>query len=394
MTSGISRSSTPQPSLPAWVPRLSVMDRYIMLELVLPFLFGVGLFTSLGVSVGAVFDLIRRVTESGLPIQLALEILLLNMPQFIAYSLPMSTLLATLMTYSRLAADSELVALRSCGVSVVRLVVPSIILSLVITACTFAFNEMIVPAANYQAAVTLENALNNDRLPFREENIVYQEYNPVQIEPGKRQNVLTRFFYAREFDGERMGGVTYLDLSRPDTSQIAIAQSAEWNLESNVWDFYDGTIYLVSADGRFRNIVTFEQQQITLPRTPLDLASRRRDYGEMNIVESQEELALVEQTGDTDRIRKLRVRIQQKYSLPFACIALGLVGASLGSRSSRTGRATSFAISVLMIFGYYLLASITGAIAQTGAISPVLGAWLPNFLGIAVGIGLLLRFSR
>jgi lipopolysaccharide export system permease protein len=394
MTSGMSSSSPPRVSPLAWIPRLSVMDRYIMTELVLPFLFGVGLFTSLGVSVGTVFELIRRVTESGLPLQLALEILLLNMPQFIAYSLPMSTLLATLMTYSRLAADSELVALRSCGVSVVRLVVPSIILSLVVTGGTFAFNELIVPAANYQAAVTLEKALNRDRLPFREENIVYQEFNPVQLENGNRQNVLTRFFYAREFDGERMGGVTYLDLSRPEASQIAIAEGAEWNLSNNIWDFYNGTIYVVSADGRFRNIVTFEQQQIMMPRTPLDLASRRRDYGEMNIRESLEELALVEQTGNTDRAQKLRVRIQQRYSLPFACLALGLVGASLGSRSSRTGRATSFAISVLMIFSYYLLASITGAIAQTGTLSPFLGAWIPNFVGIGFGLLLLLRVSR
>lgn len=370
------------------------MDRYIALELVLPFLFGVGLFTSLGVSVGAVFELIRRVTESGLPISLALEILALNLPQFIAYALPMSTLLATLMTYSRLATDSELIALRSCGVSIVRLVLPGLVLSLLITGCTFLFNELLVPAANYQAAITLEQALDDERLPFEDENIVYQEFDDVTFENGEEQDVLTRFFYAREFDGDRMEGVTYLDLSRPEVSQIAIAQSARWNSQSNIWDFYDGTIYIVSEDGGFRNIVTFDQQQISLSRTPLDLASRRRDYGEMNIAQSQEELALVEQTGNSRRIRKLRVRIQQKYALPFACLALGIVGSVLGTQSNRTGRATSFAISVLMIFGYYLLASVTGAIAETGTISPFLGAWLPNLLGIGLGIGLLIRASR
>lgn len=388
-------SSTTNPSQPpSWLPRFSVMDRYILTELILPFLFGVGLFTSLGVSVGAVFELIRRVAESGLSIWLAIEILLLNLPQFIAYALPMSTLLSTLMTYSRLSADSELVALRSCGISIARLVVPGIILSLIITGCTFVFNELIVPAANYQAAITLEQALGGDRLPFRDENVLYQEFDDVRLENGDRQNVLTRFFYAREFDGDQMHGVTYLDLSRPEASQIAIAAAAAWNPTNNIWDFYDGTIYVVSADGNFRNIVTFEQQQITLPRTPLDLASRRLDYDEMNIAQAHEELALVEKTGDTRQIQKFRVRIQQKYALPFACLALGIVGSVLGTRASRTGRATSFAISVLMIFCYYLLASVTGAIAQTGAISPFLGAWLPNLLGIGFGVGLLSRASR
>jgi len=62
----------------------------------------------------------------------------------------MATLLAALMTYSRLSSDSELIALRSCGVSIYRLVLPAFILSFVVTG-TFLFNEQVVPAANYQA---------------------------------------------------------------------------------------------------------------------------------------------------------------------------------------------------------------------------------------------------
>jgi len=62
----------------------------------------------------------------------------------------MATLLAALMTYSRLSSDSELIALRSCGVSIYRLV-PAFILSFVVTGMTFLFNEQVVPAANYQA---------------------------------------------------------------------------------------------------------------------------------------------------------------------------------------------------------------------------------------------------
>ncbi|MFM7427036.1 MAG: LptF/LptG family permease, partial [Elainella sp.] len=131
------------------------MDRYIALELVPPFLFGVGAFSSLGVSIAALFDLIRRVTESGLPISIAVQVLLLKFPEYIAYGFPMSILLATLMTYSRLASDSELVALKACGVSVYRMVTPALLVSLLVTGLTFAFNELIVPSANYQATQTL-----------------------------------------------------------------------------------------------------------------------------------------------------------------------------------------------------------------------------------------------
>lgn len=362
--------------------------------MILPFLFGLGLFTSLGVSVGALFELIRKMAESNLPLGVATQIFLLSMPQFVAYALPMSTLLAALMAYSRLSSDSELVALRSCGISVFRMVLPAIVLSLLATGIAFAFNELIVPSANYQAALTLAEALDREKLPFQEKNILYQEFEDVVGEDGESRKQLSRLFYSKRFDGESMLGVTILDFTRGELSQIVSAQSAAWNQDQDTWDFYDGTIYVISSDGSFRNIVRFQEQQVQLPRTPLDLASRELDYGEMNIAQSQERLQLLMQTGDEDKVRTLRVRIQQKWALPFACLVFGLVGSVLGTKPKQTGRATSFAISVLVIFAYYLLFSITQAIAETGSISPFLGAWLPNLLGLTAGIGLLFQASR
>lgn len=375
-------------------PRLPVMDRYITLELVPPFLFGVGAFSSLGVSIGALFDLIRRVTESGLPISVAVQVLLLKMPEFIAYSFPMSILLSCLMTYSRLSSDSELVALKACGVSIYRMVLPALGLAFLVTGMTFAFNEMLVPSANYQATQTLAAALNDKDPDFQERNILYQEFESVKQPNGKKKDVLARLFYAKEFDGNQMRGLTILDFSQDGFDQIVSAKSAAWNPTQKLWDFFDGTIYAVSPDGSFRNIAKFDQQQLKLPRGPLDLASQPRDYNEMNLAQSYDYLELLKQSGDADKIRKLRVRIQQKYALPFICVAFGLVGAALGARLNRGGRSTGFAISIVIIFSYYLLAVICGSIAQLGVISPLLGAWLPNLFGLGAAALLLLRSTR
>ncbi|MGB3492553.1 MAG: LptF/LptG family permease, partial [Elainellaceae cyanobacterium] len=173
------------------------MDRYLFTELIFPFLFGVGAFSSLGVSVGALFDLIRRVSEYGLPLSTAFQILILKMPEFIAYSFPMSVLLSTLMTYSRLSSDSEMVALKGCGISVYRIIMPAVFFGLMVTGIMFTFNEMIVPEANYRSAIVLENVLGEERWPsFQKENILYWEYADQEDED------LRRLFYAREFDGE------------------------------------------------------------------------------------------------------------------------------------------------------------------------------------------------
>lgn len=393
MTFGLPK--LPRLSLSSWhgFPQVPVMDRYIATELIPPFLFGVGAFSSLGVSVDALFELIRRVTESGLPIGIAVQVLLLKFPQFVAYAFPMSILLSNLMTYSRLSSDSELTALKACGVSVYRMILPALTVCLIVTGITFAFHELIVPSANYQATVILAEALNDEDPAFQEQNILYQEFKQVE-QDGKKKDALTRLFYAKEFDGQRMRGLTILDFSQEGLDQIVSAKSAVWNASEKAWDFFDGTIYVVSADSSYRNIVKFDTQRLKLPRAPLDLASQPRDYNEMNIAQSQEYLKLLQQSGSEDKIQKLKVRIQQRYALPFACVVFGLVGATLGARLDRGGRATSFAISLVIIFSYYLLIVICGSIAQLGMVSPFLGAWLPNLFGLAAATVLLFRSSR
>ncbi|NJO78564.1 MAG: YjgP/YjgQ family permease [Cyanobacteria bacterium RM1_2_2] len=370
------------------------MDRYIATELLPPFLFGVGAFSSLGVSIGALFELIRRVTESGLPLSIAVQVLLLRFPEFIAYGFPMSILLSSLMTYSKLSSNSELVALKACGVSVYRMILPTLVVCFFVTGLTFAFNELIVPSANYQAKVLFTRALEDNDPSFREDNILYQEFRQVEDSEGDKKDALARLFYAQEFDGVQMKGLTILDFTQTGLEQVVSARAAEWNPTEKAWDFYDGTIYVVSANGTYRNIVKFDTQRLNLPRTPLDLASKPRDYNEMNIAQSYEYLRLLEQGGRESKIRELRVRIQQKYALPFVCVAFGLVGAALGAQIHRGGQATSFAISIVIIFSYYLLAVICGSVAQLDIISPFLGAWLPNLFGLTAAILLLMRSSR
>lgn len=369
------------------------MDRYITEELTLPFLFGVGAFSSIGISVGALFELIRYVTDSGLSIGLAVQIFVLRLPEFIVLAFPMSTLLSTMMTYSRLSGDSELVALRGCGISIRRIIAPAVILSFLVTGLTFAFNELITPAATYRAKVTLEQALNSDRPPFRERNIFYQEFQDAADDPEEEE--LKRLFYARRFDGETMYGLTVLDFSQDGLNQVVSASSATWDLTKNKWDFYDGTVYVVSPDGSFRHIVRFENQEMRLPRAPLDLANRSKDDLEMNIAEASRFLKeVIQQSGDERRIRTLKIRIQQKYAIPFTCVVFGVVGAAVGLRPQRTGRATSFGISLVIIFGYYLLSFICSALGEVGFLSPFLAAWLAVIMGLTAGTALVIRASR
>jgi lipopolysaccharide export system permease protein len=370
---------------------ISILDRYLTMELILPFCFGMGLFTSLGLAIGTFFDLVRKITDSGLPIEIALRVLSLKMPEFIVLAFPMSMLLATLMAYSRLSSDSELIALRSFGIPIYRLVLPAILLSLCITGVAFLFNNFIAPASNYEAAQTLSRALEEDRPSFRESNIIYPEYQDVQQADGTKKNVLTRLFYAEEFDGAQMKGLTILDRTQKGVNQVITAESASWNPQENIWNFYRGTAYIVAPDGSFSNVIRFNHQKLELPQAPLDLAKNNLDYDQMSIVQALDYWKIIRLSDNPKKVRKLEVRIQQKISLPFVCLVFAILGAAIGLRPQNTGKATSFGICVGLVFCYYLLGFLASSLGIGGVLSPFLAAWLPNFLGLAAASFLLLR---
>ena len=103
----------------------------------------------------------------------------------------------------------------------------------------------------------------------------------------------------------------------------------------------------------------------------------------------------VVKAGNNKEARRMRVRIQEKFTLPAACIVFGLIGSSFGVRSiSRSSKSQGFGLSVLMIFGYYLLSFFSSSLGVKGILNPVLAAWAPVFLSISLSIFLLRRVSK
>jgi lipopolysaccharide export system permease protein len=375
----------------SWVPYISIMDRYLCSEMVAPFLFGLGSFSSIALVIGSLFELVRLITDAGLGVFTAMQIFALQLPQFMMYAFPMSVLLGTLISYSRLSSDGEITALRSSGVSPFRLVVPALVLSLFVSGMTFVFSEVLVPSANWQAKTILRSALKQENPQFKSKDIFYQQYGEVIQPDGTKEQSLIRSFYARRFDGRKMQGLTILDFSQGTIQQVLSAESAVWVPDLNVWNLENGTTYLIGNDGSYRNILRFDRQQLRLPRAPLDFANEKRNSAEMNISELGNYIELVRASGNFKEVKKLEVSLQQKYAIPFICVVFALVGSTLGMRPQRTSAARGFGLSILIIFGYYLLLFICGALGQVEFLTPIMAAWLPNIIGMGAGLFLLSR---
>ncbi|MEI6828402.1 MAG: LptF/LptG family permease [Synechococcaceae cyanobacterium ELA445] len=371
------------------------MDRWLASELLGPLLFGVAAFTAVSLSVGVVFELVRKVSESGLPLTAALQVLLLRLPGFLVLSFPMATLMATLLAYSRLSSNSELTALRSVGVSTVRMVVPALVVAFLMSVLTFVFNDVVVPNANLTASLRLDRALGRAIAAEKGDNTLYSRFGTIQRADGTVIDGLSQLFYAREYLKGQMKDVTVLDFSRQGQRQMLTAKIGVWNERQAMWEFRNGRIVNVNdLDGQTTS-ADFDRYLYPLNRSPIDLAQLPKDAASMTVAQAIKAEQLLTEAGDRKEARRIRVRIQEKFAFPAICLVFGLIGSSLGVRpNARTSRSQGFGISVLLIFSYYLMSFIFSSLGVKGTLSPLLAAWLPVLVGLAGGLFLLRQASR
>ena len=371
------------------------MDRWLLAELVGPLLFGIAAFTAVSLSVGVVFELVRRVAESGLPVLAAVQVLLLRLPGFLVLSFPMATLMATLLAYSRLSGSSELVALRSIGVGTRRMVAAALALSLAMSVLTFVFNDAIVPRANLAGSNALERALGKAIATEKADDTLYSRFSKVTDDQGESQKRMTQLFYARRYEKGTMQDVTLLDFSRFGQRQMLMAKTGIWNDLESMWEFRNGRIINIDDKTGTTTSASFDRYLYPLGRDPIDVAKLPTDAGTMTVGQALRAERLLKEANNLKEARRLRVRIQEKFAFPAICLVFGLIGSSLGVRPhARTSRSQGFGISVMLIFGYYLMSFIFSSLGIRGSLTPVLAAWLPVAIGLGGGIVLLRQASR
>ena len=376
------------------IHRIPLIDRWLLGELIGPLLFGLTLFTVVSLSVGVMFDLVRKIVESNLPWTIAVQVLLLKLPSFLVISFPMATLIASLLAYSRLSANSELTALRSVGVTASRMIAPAIALALLMTSLSFIFNDVIVPRTNRSAEFTLQSALGKAIAAEKGEDIVYSRFGRVTGSDGIVGNGLTQLFYATKFLDGKMIGVTVLDFSRFGFTQMLVADNAVWNESQAKWEFNDGKILTLTPSGSTTS-ADFDRYLYPLSSAPLSIAKLPKDANNMTVGEAIEAEKLLSDAGDRKEARRLRVRIQEKFTVPMACLVFGLIGSSLGAKpNSRTSRSQGFGISVVLIFVYYVLSFSFSSLGVKGTLAPFLAAWGPVLISLAGGGVLLRQASR
>nr|WP_238718155.1 LptF/LptG family permease [Petrachloros mirabilis] len=359
------------------VPQLSRLDRYLIQELSQPFWVGVGLFSALGVSVGALFELLQPTTEVSIPLSILLQLLALQTPYFVCLSLPIAMLWASLLTFSQLSTDGELTALRACGISLGRLMVTTTLLSCLVASSMWLLNESLVPMTQHRAQQLFQASLEGGIPQFLpQQQVLYPEKS--------LDGQVNRWFYARERQGQSLLDLTLLDLTHPDLLQIISADSATWDAQTHTWIIHQGILYGIPSQGHAPSLLTFQEQHLPQysylsPITPVPES--------LSTPQMHQYITHLEQQNELQQVQTFKTRLQQRYALLLTPMLMTLLGTFLGASHQNLSTTSVFGLSAGIVLLYYLLLFLGEILGHIGLLSPMGSAWLGNGILGSIGIG-------
>jgi LPS export ABC transporter permease LptF/LPS export ABC transporter permease LptG len=364
---------------------MRILTRYILREVIAHALIGVGIFTFVLFTrdLGRILELVVRASA---PLPSVAEIFFFTVPLALTYTLPMSVLVGILIGLSRLAADSEITAMRASGMGVWSFL--RVLSIFVLGAWFLAMANGLYIAPRAQAALGhLEDALKGSQVSFEVQPRVFYEGFPKYV------------LYVQDVKSAQ-GAAVWKDVFMADISDATnptITLAKEGIVVSEGQDrlhlhLIDGSMHETDPkDPNHYQISTFQQTDI-----PIDLPSTESKGDESQPASLMSTVALRDKASRSDPIsaRWYLIEYHRRFALPTACLVLALVGIPLGLSSKKSGKSGGFVLTILLVFVYYTISLIGVSLARQGRVSPWFGAWLADLVFLALGLFLLFRSEK
>jgi LPS export ABC transporter permease LptF/LPS export ABC transporter permease LptG len=366
------------------------LDRYILAEIVGPLTLGFLVYTFL-LLLRFLFQSAEMIIRRGLPVSIVGRLLLYTVPNIVVLTIPMSLLFGILIAVGRLSSDSELIAMRSSGISLLTLYRPILLISGLFTLVNTLLMVYALPWGNH--------ALQQLRLDIVTQTVSQQVEPRVFFEEWENKTVYV-------FDVDKLThqwkGV-FIAESIPSTqdNQITVADTGDVRIDEKgervVLSLQNAVQHKVNLSSPERYEIT-KHDQLDLILDDQFASSQRakisvsKGIRELTLPELQ---AIVQNPGSNQEQRNLAlIELHKKFSIPVACLVFGLFGLPLGFNNRRGGKASGFAISIGVILLYYIMLNNGEEAAHFGRIPAWLAMWGPNLLLAAAGAFLLGRRNR
>lgn len=363
------------------------LDRYLIREILPPFLLALLVFTFI-LQIPPLMERAEALLAKGVPVRTVAHLLILLAPSGLGIAIPMALLVGLLIAFGRLSGDRETVAMLACGISLYRLLRPVMLVSLAAAAATMWVLIVLIPDANQT---------------FRE--ITY-DIVAAKAENDVRSRVFfeefpTRVLYVQDQAAPAPGwrGVFLADTSEPARPVIFLAERGRLVLDRATQRvdlvLENGTRYSPGRRPGEYELYAFREGPMILgldPRSVFPTTSPPKGISELTIAELRAQRRLKVEQGLSTHNETMF--IQQKFSIPAACVIFGLIGLALGVTARRDGKFAGFAIGLGVIFVYYILMYLAESLTKGHLFPAVLARWAPNIVLAPIGIAALVWRAR
>ncbi len=354
---------------------IRILDKYIFREVCMTFLFGICAFSAVFIGSGTLFRIAQYITEYGASLQSVIKIFVLGLPGVVMWTFPMSMLLSVLLTFGKLSSSSEITAMKSCGIGFSRIAAPALILGAFVSVFAIGFNEYVVPWANTAYHNVLYYEIQHNVSPKSQEHIIKKD-----IRDGK----IKQLIYAHRYDAdlEMMQGVTLQDYdAEGQIAHVETAESAKW--DGKGWTLFNGMLYDIT-DGAKEHTMRFDVQKLPIDASPTQIVREQKTPEELSMKELREQIEIMKtQFVDTNT---LETEFYQRITVPMASLIFALVGIPLGLQPTRNSSSKGFVLSIIIIFCYYAAMTLANALGRGGVLPPAFAVWIPNLIGMVVGV--------
>jgi lipopolysaccharide export system permease protein len=360
---------------------MKLLDRYLLRELVGPFLFGVGVVLML--FEGSVIFQVLNTLEDRASLWGLARVLLFKVPYLLVWSAPVATLFASAFAINRLGRDNEVTCIRSAGVSVRRICLPIAAVGLLASAAAFTANERLVPWAERQANKTLREMAIAQAIP--------------QIQPNIFFNSGEYWFYigsAQKIGARDVEVQNVLIYHLPGDATLPSLMTAKHGRSHGlVWDFQDGWHGDFDHNGMVKYDYRFDSLELNLAQAVQDFWVNQRTAQEMSISELKQQMDQLggKPTYGSSTLNDFALDYHLRFSIPLSCLIFALMAAPLSLRFARGGSFWGILLSIVLGFVYYNIIFFAKVMGSSGVIPPVIAGWSQDVLFGVFGLFLIAR---
>lgn len=355
---------------------VSLLDWYIIRKFLGTYIFAIMLILAITI----VFDINEKL-DSFLqaPLKATIFDYFLNfLPYFANQFSPLFTFIAVIFFTSKLADNSEIIAMLSSGMSFRRLLRPYMISAAIIAAVTFVLGAYIIPPANVKRIDYQNTYVRNKRVDYGD-NIM------MQVAPG-------RIAYMSRYDNTTKTGYRFSLEEFKDKKLVSrlTALSIRWDTLYQ-WQVRD---YMIRDFRGNREYITKGSELDTIiPFEPRDFLISRNDQETLTSPQLKEYITRQKERGVAN-IKAFEIEHEKRYAMCAAAFILTVIGMSLSSKKVKGGMGMNIGLGLVLSFSYILFMTVTSSFAVSGLTSPMVAMWIPNVLYAVIAIILYFKAAR